>query len=525
MFHTNILKSTASLLVGIGSRTLLHGGYLTSVMNAITLVHPKIMNNEFTSTTEMTFAQYIQSVNIRIKQQKNNDNDSINNNDNISSEEDYIVQTMMQDIWIHLIFLVRDLLIQFPELLPKTLPQLCEALLTEEDAAESVFLTVDKKTFPTSSECLLVLVFSSIAISISVILNSTSSTAMTTSLEMDEVKAIMIKKQVRIKRIISARACLKKIIDPINNKLTDIIERMLHHSPDKGIEAAAMLCDIIQLFITLDESITMTPLIIESINNSHEKMIASRMLSILAKIWIDLLSESNNDKGNNMIATVSRITRLLSVVCLQRVETGIFLIRLPNFNKSINLILDTWKSINQQDIIVKSGCLVSLLFGLIASLDSSSVKTNNDIIAQLELALQCSMNHIMDEFTRINLILSSKDLNDSNTGRLIRSDNILPLIDSLTISIEAQSIKLLNATHQDMIRLWTIDIVNITNTITSKIISKKSIQVDIDNNIDNNMVDKSLDCLDDNLSYYDDIKRLCKGFRSLLESQETTKID
>jgi hypothetical protein len=69
-----------------------------------------------------------------------------------------------------------------------------------------------------------------------------------------------------------------------------------------------------------------------------------------------------------------------------------------------------------------------------------------------------------------------------------------------------------------------MDIVSTTNTITSKIISKKSNQSDV-NDVNSNMVDKSLDSLDDNLSFYDDIRRLCKGFRSLLEEQETTKID
>jgi hypothetical protein len=192
--------------------------------------------------------------------------------------------------------------------------------------------------------------------------------------------------------------------------------------------------------------------------------------------------------------------------------------------KSINTIIETWNINN--DVIVKSGCLISLLLGLLASIDAGHINNNNNNNAssQLELALQSTMKNIIDEFTRINIILSSKDLDDSNTGRLIRSDNALPLIDSLSICIEAHSTKLLSKTHKDVVRLWTMDIVSTTNTITSKIISKKSNQSDV-NDVNSNMVDKSLDSLDDNLSFYDDIRRLCKGFRSLLEEQETTKID
>jgi len=469
----------------------------------------------------MTFSQYIHGVNIRINQRKSDQADS-NNEISVEDEEDYIVQRMIQDIWIHLVFLTRDLLIQFLELLPKTLPQLCESLLTEEGVSE---FSVDRKTFPTSAECLLVLIFSSIAVSLSSSSQSSSSTSSSSS-EMEDIKVTMIKKQVRVKRITAARVCLKKLIDPIFDKLTDIIERMLQHSPDKGIEAAAMLCDIIQLFTTIDESVTTTPLLLkESINSSHEKLISSRLLSILVKIWIDLLSGTNDDhSGNNMVATVSRITRILSVICLQRVESGAFLIRLPNFMKSINTIIETWNINN--DVIVKSGCLISLLLGLLASIDAGHINNNNNNNAssQLELALQSTMKNIIDEFTRINIILSSKDLDDSNTGRLIRSDNALPLIDSLSICIEAHSTKLLSKTHKDVVRLWTMDIVSTTNTITSKIISKKSNQSDV-NDVNSNMVDKSLDSLDDNLSFYDDIRRLCKGFRSLLEEQETTKID
>jgi len=520
LFHSYILNSTASLLVGIGPRALSSGDYLTCLIKAITLLRPNTSISAIEcSNTDMTFSQYIHSVNTRINQRKSDQADS-NNEISVEDEEDYIVQRMVQDIWIHLIFLTRDLLIQFPELLPKTLPQLCESLLTEEGVSE--FLSVDRKTFPTSAECLLVLIFSSIAVSLSSIPQSSSNTSSSSE---EDVKATMIKKQVRVKRITAARVCLKKLIDPIIDKLTDIIERMLHHSPDKGVEAAAMLCDIIQLFTTIDESVTTTPLLLkESINSSHEKLISSRLLSILVKIWIDLLSGTSNDRsGNNMIATVSRITRILSVICLQRVESGAFLIRLPNFIKSINTIIETWNINN--DVIVKSGCLISLLLGLLASIDAGIINANNNSASsQLELALQSTMKNIIDEFTRINLILSSKDLDDSNTGRLIRSDNALPLIDSLSICIEAYSIKLLSKTHKDVVRLWTMDIVNITNTITSKIISKKSNQSDV-NDINSNMVDKSLDSLDDNLSFYDDIRRLCKGFRSLLEEQETTKID
>jgi hypothetical protein len=519
LFHTNILKSTASLLVGMGSRTLISGDYLTSLIKAITYLRPNNNRNiNDDSNTNMTFAQYIQSINTRIRQAKDIQIDS-NDNDIEISEEEYTVQRIAQDIWIHFIFLTRDLLIQFPELLPKTLPQLCDSLINEDDAS-SVFLSVDRNKFPTSSECLLVLVFSSIAVSLSASPQSPTSTP-----ELEDVKVAMIKKQVRAKRIAAARVCLKKQIDPVFDKLTDIMERMLHHSPDKGVEAAAMLCDVIQLFITIDDSVTMNPITLnELINNSHEKLITSRVLSILVKIWMDLLPVANNDQGTNMIAIVSRITRLLSVICLQRVQSGTFVIRLPNFINSIVAIKDTWNDNNSSAIIVKSGCLLSLLLGLIVALDSSNLNANNDTLLQLEHVLQSTMKHIIDEFTRINIILSSKDLDDSNAGRLIRTDNALPLIDSISVCIEAHNIKLLNKTHKDIIRQWTIDIVNITNTITSRIIAKKSNQNDI-NNIDANMIDKSLDSLDDNLSYYDDIKRLCKGFRSLLEEQETTKID
>ena len=519
LFHTSMLKSTASLLVGIGPRTLISGDYLTSLIKAITLLRPNTNSiiNDDSNKDDMTFSQYIQSVNTRIRRGKDIQIDN-NSSDNVIDEEEYMVQRVAQDIWIHFVFLTRDLLIQFPELLPKTLPQLCASLINEDEAS-SVFLSADRNTFPTSSECLLVLVFSSIAVSLSVSRQSTTSAP-----ELEDVKVTMIKKQVRTKRVAAARVCLKTQIDPIFDKLTDIIERMLHHSPDKGVEAAAMLCDIVQLFITIDDSVTMNPIALkELINNSHEKMITSRVLSILVKIWMDLLPASNNDHGTNMIATASRITRLLSAICLQRVQTGTFVLRLPNFIKSVVAIKDTWNDNNSSVIIVKSGCLISLLLGLAVALDSTN--TNNDTRLQIELTLQSTMKHIIDEFTRINIILSSRDLNDSNTGRLIRSDNALPLIDSLTVCIEAHNIRLLNKAHKDMIRQWTIDIVNITNTITSRIIAKKSNQTDINNTDTTNVIDKSLDSLDDNLSYYDDIKRLCKGFRSLLEEQQSTKID
>ena len=533
LLHINILKSTASLFVGIGSKTLMNGDYMTSLINAISLLHPSNANDDDNVSSDdmnASFSQYIQSVRMRVSQKKsdlnkdhsengssndNSDNDIYTNNNN---DDDYDVSLrLIQDIWIHLVFLARDLLVHFPELLPKTLPQLCEILLRKNRTEEvSVFLKADStRGFPTPSECLLVLVLSSTCASLS---EPTSSPTLSSS-NTEEIKIAMIKKQVRTKRTAVARSCLKKLLDPIFSNLTDICERMLKYSPDKGVEAAAVLCDITQLFI-IDDTAPSSSL--SPVNRSHEKLITSRVLSMLVKIWMDILSDvKSNRGGNNMIATVCRITKLLSIACLQSTDTSAFLIRFPNFIPTVTSVKDSWDNQNG-DVVIKPGCLLSLLIGIMTAVDALNI--GNDAINQLDLELRFTLKCILDEYSKIDSILSSKNANDASTGRLIRSENALSLIDSLSICIEMQNIKLLNKAHKEMLKVWVIDIVSIINTIISKIIAIRSIQNDKE--IRNPaIVDRSLDSVDDNLNYYDTIKRLCKGLRSLFEEQETTKTD
>ena len=536
LLHSNILKSTASLFVGIGPRTLMNGEYMTSLISAISLLHPNNTTGDSNDDTNESFSQYIQNVRVRAVQKKSistNNNESNKNNsndDDNDDDDDGISLRLVQDIWIHLVFLARDLLVHFPELLPKALPQLCEALLMKSNSEEaSLFVRTNSSRgggeFPTPSECLLVLVLSSICVSLSEsTVSPISSSSSSSSSNTEDIKVAMIKKQVRTKRVAVARACLKEQLDPIFDNLTDICERMLKYSPDKGVEAAAVLCDITQLF-TLDDSNSAPSL--SPVNSNHEKLITSRVLSILVKIWMDILSDANSNRGggNNMIATVSRITKLLSIVCLQRTDTSAFLIRLPNFIKTVISVKDSWDNncSSNGDIVIKPGCLLSLLIGIICAVDALNIV--NDSTSQLDLELRHTLKCILDEYSKIDSILSSENVNDASTGRLIRSENALFLIDSLSICIEMQSIRLLNEAHKEMMKTWVMDIVTIINMITSKIIAMRSKQNDNEISGNSTMVDRSLDSVDDNLNYYDNIKRLCKGLRSLLEEQETTKID
>jgi hypothetical protein len=322
-FHKFALKSTISLVTnGVNSSFNKDSNintHLEQLIKASTYLKPNSDNITISNSNNnsMKFVDFIQITMMEVASEKEASEDE---NDGDDLNENYKIIDWLKNVWVHLVFLSRDLLIHFSDLIEQYLPLLCESLLPSIQSNAFGNNLNKFKIFPNSSECLFVLVCSSIACGISdeysiissssLIINEKDDNDITInnkdSKEYHEKRKNLIQKEVRIRKNIKARGLLIKYLEARLLLFTDICDRMYLFSSDGGAEVSSMLGDIMLLYFKEAEinvkSLFKSPAIIA---HTHDSLITSRALSILIKIWIESIDKSTS-AGSSSNLSLSR---------------------------------------------------------------------------------------------------------------------------------------------------------------------------------------------------------------------------
>ena len=283
-----------------------------------------------------------------------------------------------KEAWTHLVFLCRDVTIHSPELVVDgSFAAVCSAVLwphhggTETAAAAGGAAgTGGGSAFPSSPECLFVLLFASISASIRHTTLASHAPAPTPTLpplptppapapttptlptepgpssspaagggvtldtsspgplgESDHVARLKAH-QMRLAAKGSLRAALDRQAEggAWLERCVDICARMAVHSLDGGAEAAALLADVCELYLVGGERR----------ESMHERLIVSRALVFLVETLVRALgAEPGSGPGVGaavpLRAVSGQLLETISRVALQSSATGHFLLRLPGF--------------------------------------------------------------------------------------------------------------------------------------------------------------------------------------------------
>lgn len=277
---------------------------------------------------------------------------------------------------------IHTFLIFFPT--PSTLHPLCSSYTLCTASNLFSFSRAPINSFPTSSECLFVLVISSLASSLCEETHSRQS-------------AMSAEEQLARRKQFQAMVALKGILNDKLAVLGSICERMVRYSGDNGTEAASLLCNIIRLYlihsptdegadvqynaINVSGSTILQPSRI--VQEAHEKLISSRFVSLVVQCWVDLAAQgkqngeqmgaSHREANGAQTASVrTRLSDLISRMCLQCVTTGRFIMNLPSFFSSVMNTASTWES---KEAVASTNLtaeeLLPLLLGLVAATDGN----------------------------------------------------------------------------------------------------------------------------------------------------------
>ena len=211
-------------------------------------------------------------------------NDDITNANGEVSESSFI-SSVAKDVWVHLSFLCRDLLVHYPEIInhSSALPSVLTALLPPN------ICRGPSSSFPTAPECMFVLILSGVISGITTTppslpshntLQGASEEGGTTAMVLQDSHERLL---LRVSKSLDARTKLCKYLEASSPSLlataVGICERMSRGSTN--CDGAVLLCDI-SLLYTTDMKY--------AIPHPHEHLIATRAISALAQMWISAAS-------------------------------------------------------------------------------------------------------------------------------------------------------------------------------------------------------------------------------------------
>jgi hypothetical protein len=307
-----IRLGSASLFSGLGSEDLIKQGYLSAICGVIkslnSLNPPTPTQNTPVSIDQMTLIQYLVI------------NGKEGESTNPAAEDEEMPKTpdissIRKDIWVHLVFVCRDVMTSIPETIVSTLPALCDALypMTEQASGGPISAPVVPTIsisvgFPTSPECLFVIICSTIAATIVQPLSHRPKSAAGMAVVGDsasDTSAAAIRSRV----LGCARTALRRYLTVARlTSVVGICERMVRYGTDDGLYAATLLLDICSLFaadITPGESSgTWANAITAGVGSGvggdlhpHDRLTSSRMLALLSQLWATALGFKSKDKA------------------------------------------------------------------------------------------------------------------------------------------------------------------------------------------------------------------------------------
>lgn len=240
----------------------------------------------------------------------------------------------LQKVWLHMTFLARDVVVQCPSLLERSLGDLLasiDSLSTDIDRFKNAGSgRLSDETYPSSRECLQALVCANIASA----LQNVSNTVVEASAGAREAfrRTICHEKGNNIGSSVTF------------GSLVVILERMGRLSTDGGAEACALLLDVSALFVDKRDARGRALRRWVDVEAMHQNLLSSRALPVLVDFLARFMgSEGASQAGKTPVTT--QLIGFLSEASLQGPHTiASFLLRLPLFLPAIRAIVETWSS-------------------------------------------------------------------------------------------------------------------------------------------------------------------------------------
>eukprot|EP01041_Mallomonas_annulata_P006797 gene6797-13765_t len=170
-FKSICLMSTISTMADVDVNILSTSSFLDSIFNILTIFHPK-------SSQKIQFQHQPGTLRDIIELIKSDEELNSTIFDSLQVDKEKLLIDF-KEIWIHLCFLVRDLFIQFPSLIPSFLSNIIQIILHNKDTTKRITATspptphsqsnsnsYGSKSFPNESECIFILIISNISESI-----------------------------------------------------------------------------------------------------------------------------------------------------------------------------------------------------------------------------------------------------------------------------------------------------------------------------------------------------------------------
>lgn len=200
----------------------------------------------------------------------------------------------LKDIWLHCVFLVRDILAQLPVLLPSFIHRVVCVLFRIEKSTTTLPVGA-QNTFPNQSECLLLLVLSSL-----------SSASLTSDLFSEQPED----QRHDVNIVVTS-------LTPYLSTAANIADRMLKYGNPN--EAAVCVCDLGLIFCLS--------------SSGHDSLVASRLLHTAVSVYLSVrsLPVPAGREGSYWSAEAARLEDLFAGWAFADTRTAQFLSRFPQF--------------------------------------------------------------------------------------------------------------------------------------------------------------------------------------------------
>lgn len=306
-----VLQGTASLVANMEATTLVSKydgkaktsdceGCLVEISKAIKSIQwdsNTVKAVEFSDSDSMTLEQCFLLNSMKVAKMDVDQVDDVMNIDllNITATSDttesqngesesYFIRGVAKDVWVHLSFLNRDLLVHYPEILnhSSALPAVLGALLSSTGTGGP------NSAFPSAPECMFVLILAGVIAGITAppapqshsphgnILGEGGTTAEILQSNHEKLRS-------RAARSLEACTGLRKYLESSSPSLlgtaVSICERMSGGSTN--CDGAVLLCDITSVYSKDNRHVVPHP---------HEHLISGRAVSALAQMWISTAS-------------------------------------------------------------------------------------------------------------------------------------------------------------------------------------------------------------------------------------------
>jgi hypothetical protein len=378
-FHSFILKSNAALFSGLNCKSLIEGSHLLSLYNSIVFLSPLalfyqenqdfieyLMNNN-SRNNKLYFNAIIEKKNINFQSflhelliyfQKEceyyktltselsiiEQKDIKNNNENKNNKnfKDFEILKMIKDTWLHLVFLYRDVFIDFPSQILTYLTLISDYFLnftssssaTTTPSTQFYYSIGNQNQYPNTLECLYVIFIANIASfycktnNQKIILKNNSDTGENITNKKLEFNNINNNNnnnnyssnydyksaRIALKVLLNSKNNLQKFVEfctkmmPRNKTLTTNKKNNTKNIEDNNlkldVESIELLCDVVELyFFDVNNVNSLTK---KNIEKQQECLIASGLLTKLINFFLDsilycisIVQKTESDMTNN----------------------------------------------------------------------------------------------------------------------------------------------------------------------------------------------------------------------------------